>query len=202
MTPIKAVRIALWSLIAAAGIGAALLATGMVPRQEPRVQSSGIADIGGPFQLTTHKGMPLTDADLRGRPYLVFFGFTYCPEICPTTLTELTARYEALGAEADKLTTLLVTVDPARDTQEALSQYMTAFHPSFVALRGTQEQTDAMVKTYRATARKVPTTGDDYTMDHTTVVYMMDRQGRFVGTLDPHEKAEVQLTKLRRLIKG
>lgn len=179
-----------------------MLAMGMVPRQELRVQSSGIADIGGPFQLTTHKGTPLTDTDLRGCPYLVFFGFTYCPEICPTTLTELTARYEALGEEADKLMTLLVTVDPARDTQEALSQYMTAFHPSFVAPRGTQEQTDAMVKTYRATARKVPTSGGDYTMDHTTVVYMMDRQGRFVGTLAPHEKAEVQLTKLRRLIKG
>jgi protein SCO1/2 len=202
MSPIKNVQMALWSLVAAAGVGAALLSMGMVPRQEQRMQSWGIADIGGPFQLTTHKGTSLTDTDLRGHPYLVFFGFTYCPEICPTTLTELTARYQALGTDAEKLTTLLVTVDPERDTQELLSQYMAAFHPSFIALRGTREQIDRMIRTFRATVRKVPTGGDDYTMNHTAVVYMMDRQGRFVGTLDPHEKAEVQLSKLRRLING
>ncbi len=199
----RSVRIVLWSLVVVAGIGAAALMTGIIqsPERAMLQEGSSIA-VGGPFRLTTHKGEVLSDADLRGRPFLVFFGFTHCPDICPTTLAELTRRYEALGAAADKLTTLLITVDPQRDTQEVLAQYMEAFDPRFIALRGTLAETKAIAKAYKAFFQKVPLDGSSYTMDHQTIVYMMDRAGRFVGSLDHHESEETQLAKLRRLIAG
>lgn len=202
MSRLRTIRIVLWSLVAVAGAGATGLVTGVIPLREPEPPQagSGIAEIGGPFRLTTHKGETLTDADLRGRPFLVFFGFTHCPDICPTTLAELTLRYETLGAEADKLTTLLITVDPERDTQELLAQYMEAFDPRFIALRGTVAETEAIAQAYKAFVRKVPLDGGGYTMDHNAIVYMMDRSGRFVGSLDQHESETVQLAKLRRLI--
>jgi len=202
MIRLRTIRIVLWSLVAVAGLGAIGLLTGIIPRseQEPVRASSGIAAIGGPFRLTTHKGDTLTDADLRGRPFLVFFGFTHCPDICPTTLAELTLRYETLGAEADKLTTLMITVDPERDTQELLAQYMEAFDPRFLALRGAVAETEAIAQAYKAFIRKVPLEGGSYTMDHNAIIYMMDRSGRFMNSLDRHESEDVQLAKLRRLI--
>ncbi len=202
MSTLRKIRLVLWATVGIAALGTTALLTGIVPLNKPlpASSSSGVADIGGPFKLTSHKGRPVTDADLRGRPFLVFFGFTHCPDVCPTTLAALTARYEALGPSAKELTTILVTVDPERDTQELLALYMEAFDPSFIALRGSVAEIDAMVKTYRAYAQKVPLAGGEYTMDHSGSVYMMDRAGRFVGTLDRHESEEVQLAKLRRLI--
>jgi protein SCO1/2 len=197
----RSIRIVFWSLVAVAWIGATALMTGIIPfRERATLQDgSGVAAVGGPFRLKTHKGEVLTDADLRGRPFLVFFGFTHCPDVCPTTLAELSLRYEALGADADKLTMLVITVDPKRDTQEVLAQYMEAFDPRFIALRGTVAETEAIAKAYKAFVQKVPLDGG-YTMDHQAIVYMMDRDGRFVGSLDRHESEDIQLAKLRRLI--
>jgi len=202
MSRFRAIRIVLWSLVAAAAIGATGLTTGIIAfrQQEPPQAGSGIAAIGGQFRLTTHNGETLTDSDLRGRPFLVFFGFTYCPDICPTVLAELTLRYETLGADADKLTTLFITVDPERDTQKLLAQYMEAFDPRFLALRGTVAETEAVAQAYKAFVRKVPLKGGEYTMDHNAIVYMMDRSGQFMSSLDQHESETVQLAKLRRLI--
>ncbi|MFG1465808.1 SCO family protein [Xanthobacter sp. DSM 24535] len=198
------IRIALWGLVAVACIAVAGVASGVLPIQKsPPVQTgSDIPDIGGPFRLTTHKGTVLTDADLHGRPFLVFFGFTNCPDICPTTLSELTMHFEKLGRDADKLSTVFITVDPDRDTQDLLSQYMEAFDPRFVALRGSVAETEAIAKAYKAFVRKVPLESGGYTMDHNAIVYLMDRDGRFVSSLDPHESEDVQLAKLRRLIAG
>lgn len=188
-------------MVALALIAAGVAAWTMRPKPLPGPQiASTLADIGGPFRLTTHKGKPFGDADLRGRPYLLFFGFTHCPDVCPTTLSELTQRYETLGKDADRLTTLLVTVDPERDTEQILAQYMEAFDPRFIALRGSVADTAAITKAYKAFTQKVPTSADDYTMEHSTIVYMMDRSGAFVGSLDFHESEEVQLAKIRRLI--
>lgn len=202
MSTLRKIRLVLWVTVGIATLGAAALLTGIIPSNKPLPMptGSGVADIGGPFKLTSHKGRTITDAELRGRPFLVFFGFTHCPDVCPTTLAALTARYETLGSSAKELTTILVTVDPERDTQELLALYMEAFDPSFFALRGSVTEIEAMVKTYRAYAQKVPLAGTEYTMDHSGSVYMMDRDGRFVGTLDRHEAEEVQLAKLRRLI--
>lgn len=197
-------RLVLWTLVGLAAVGAIALATGIVPPREPIAIDAepGIASIGGPFRLTTHKGEILSDVDLRGRPHLIFFGFTHCPDVCPTTLSELTLRYEALGAAADGLTTLLITVDPERDTLDVLADYISAFDPRFIALRGTPEETEAVTKAFRVFVQKVPLQSGGYTVDHNAIVYMMDRSGRFVGSLDPHEREEIQLAKLRRLIGG
>lgn len=198
-------RRALWALVvmAAGSVGAASLGLIASPGTPPDRVVSGVADIGGSFRLTTHMGKTLTDQDLKGRPFLVFFGFTHCPEICPTTLMELTERYRRLGSDADKLTTLFITVDPERDTQQVLSTYMDAFDPRFIALRGGHDEIDAIARSYKAYVRKVPTEdGGNYTMDHNAIVYLMDRNGRFVQSLDPHESEDTQLRKLRRLIAG
>jgi protein SCO1 len=200
MKRLRAVRIALWILVIIAGIGAGVLSSGIFSPREVAQTGTSVADIGGPFRLTTHKGKNLTDADLRGCGFLLFFGFTYCPDVCPTTLTELTWLFEDLGADANKLTAFLVTVDPERDTQEVLAQYMELFDPRFIALRGTVAETEAIAKAYNAYFQKVPLNGGNYTMDHQSIIYMMDRNGRFAGSLDRHESKEVQLTKLRRLL--
>lgn len=201
MSGIKIFRIATWAAIAIVagiwfGFSGILPGTGQV--QEP--VSTGTAAIGGPFELTSHRGETFDNARLAGKPYLVFFGFTHCPDICPTTLFELTDLMAQLGTAADRLTPLFITVDPERDTQNLLATYMTTFDDRIVALRGDQAQTDAAVKAFAAYYRKVPIEGGSYTMDHTAGVILMDSEGQFAGTLDMHEPRETVLAKLRRLV--
>ncbi len=203
MGALKIIRIAAWGAVAIVG-GVLLAFSGILPGVErPGAATSGtttgVAAIGGPFELTTHNGETLTDEDLEGKPYLVFFGFTHCPDICPTTLLELTGLLADLGPAADQITPLFITVDPERDTQELLASYMTSFDPRILALRGTKEQTDEAVKAFAAYYEKVPLEGGNYTMDHTAGVYLIDAEGEFMGTLDLHEPRENQLQKLRRL---
>jgi protein SCO1 len=166
------------------------------------VVRSGVAAIGGPFELTTHKGQRFTNADFAGKPYLLFFGFTQCPDICPTALSELSNLMAELGPDAERLTPLFITVDPERDNQQILGEYMTAFDRRIVGLRGTPEQTEAVVKAFKAYYKKIPLEGDNYTMDHTAGVFLMSADGQFSGTLDMHEPREARLAKLRRLIKA
>jgi len=197
---IKAFRVAAWAAVAVLG-GILLANSGWLPGTRPATDaaSSGTARVGGPFELTSHKGETVSNETLAGKPYLVFFGFTHCPDICPTTLYELTDLMAELGSAADRLTTLLVTVDPERDSREVLAEYMTAFDGRFLAVRGSQAETDATVKAFAAYYRKVPLEAGGYTMDHTAGVIMMDEDGRFAGTLDMHEPRETVLAKLRRL---
>ena len=162
-------------------------------RQEPTTA------IGGPFVLQDHRGRTITDATLRGRPFLLFFGFASCPEVCPTTLSEITSLLQAAGAKGDRVQALFVSVDPGRDTPDLLSQYIAAFDSRIVAASGSKEQVDAIVAAYRATYRIVPTGSGAYTVDHTASVFMMDSQGRFVGTIDFHEDRASALAKLMRL---
>lgn len=203
MSRIRALRIGLWSLVAIAAVGSVLLATGIlsVNRMTP-IPTGAAVEIGGRFSLTDHRGNAFTDEDVHGRPFAVFFGFTHCPDICPTTLFELTDRLKTLGAEAAPLAVLFVTVDPERDTADVMGEYVSAFDPRIVGLTGSLAEIDSVAKTFRAFYRKVPTDGEDYTMDHTAVVYLMGRDGRFVSTLDPHESEEIQLQKLRRLLRS
>lgn len=203
MKALKIIRIGAWGAVAIVG-GVLLAFSGILPGIERpgAVTSSmvtGVAAIGGPFELTTHRGETLTNVDLEGRPYLVFFGFTHCPDICPTTLFELTGLLADLGPGADKITPLFITVDPERDSQELLASYMTSFDPRILALRGTTEQTDQAATAFAAYYEKVPLEGGNYTMDHTAGVYLIDAEGEFMGTLDLHESQDTQLQKLRRL---
>ena len=140
--------------------------------------------IGGSFELVDHNGRSVTEADFAGRPYLLFFGFTHCPDICPTKLAELSAVLEQLGDRAGELNVLLVSVDPERDTPDVLKSYISSFHPGITGLTGSVEAVAATARVHRAYYRKVPLEGDDYTVDHSTVVYLFGRDGRFVAPLN------------------
>lgn len=199
---LRSVRWALWGLV---GFVAAFLATVTIYQglrlsaTSGQGQGSGQAAIGGPFQLSTLQGKAFSNADVAGRPFLVFFGFTHCPDICPTTLYELTGLFTELGDAAKPVVPLFITVDPERDTAEMLTSYMTAFDPRIVALRGDGEQTAAALKAFAAYAAKVPGEAGDYTIEHTAGVILMNADGTFAGKLDMHEARDAQLAKLRRL---
>jgi len=142
------------------------------------------ASVGGPFSLTAQDGRTVTDADFRGAPYLVFFGFTHCPDVCPTTLFEISEVLRAAGTEGQRLKALFITVDPERDTPEVMKSYLASFDPRIVGLTGSPEAVARVLKAYKVYARKVPTSDGDYTMDHTAMVYLMDAEGRFVNGFD------------------
>ncbi len=154
--------------------------------------------IGGPFRLTDANSQPITDQDLKGRPYLVFFGFTHCPDICPTTLFEVSEIFRKLGPDADKMKALFVTVDPERDTAPVLKDYLSSFDPHLVGVTGDPAAIAAMTKAYRVYAKKVPLYGGNYTMDHTAIVYLMDKTGRFVAPFNVKRKPDEAAADLRR----
>ncbi|PRH89392.1 copper-binding protein [Labrys okinawensis] len=206
MTVLKIIRIAAWSAVAGATL---LLAANTVLPQGWKDEAAkpatdrpviDMARVGGPFRLTSHKGETIDNARLAGKPYLAFFGFTHCPDVCPTTLSDLTELMGTLGPAADAFNVLFVTVDPERDSQELLAQYMASFDARILALRGSRADTDAVVKAFAAYARKVPMEGGEYTMDHSAGVYVMDANGKFASMLDMHEPRETKLQKLRRII--
>ncbi|WP_371827025.1 SCO family protein [Microvirga sp. VF16] len=156
--------------------------------------------MGGAFRLESHKGEIVTNQSLKGRPAAVFFGFTYCPEVCPTALIDLSGLLQELGADGDKITPVFITVDPERDTRPVLAEYMQAFDPRIIALTGSLADVDTAAKAFKVFYRKVPDDLGGYTMDHSAAVYLMDREGRFAGSLDKHEPKEAKLRKLRALI--
>ena len=183
-------RTSLSLLIALAGLVLmGLIAVFVVLPQKPN--QSGI---GGPFSLVDQKGQTVTEAALRGTPSLVFFGFTHCPDVCPTALFEISELYKALGANGDRMKTFFITVDPERDTPEALRAYLDSFDPRIIGLSGSPEAIAAAMRAYRAFARKVPLESGGYVMDHTALVYLMDKKGDFVASMNfdrpPEENAK------------
>jgi|UniRef100_UPI0013581D0A protein SCO1/2 len=156
--------------------------------------------IGGPFSLTDHRGLAVTERDFRGRPMAVFFGFTYCPDVCPTTLTEMTGFIEALGPDADRIQWVFVSVDAERDTPQAMAAYLEAFDRRIIGLTGTEEQIASAARGFRVFYRRVPLEGGGYTMDHSASTFLLDAEGRFAGTLDYKESERVALEKLRMLV--
>src|SRR5262245_11417789 len=157
------------------------------------------AAIGGPFQLTNQDSRSVSTADLKGRPFLVFFGYTNCPDFCPATLFDMSEVLRALGPDADRLTTLCITFDPERDTPEKLKDYLSSFDPHLTALTGSPEAIAAVTKAYRAPVRKVPQ-GDSYTMDHPIIVYLMDKEGRFVAPFSLKRRPAEAAAELRKYL--
>jgi protein SCO1/2 len=137
--------------------------------------------IGGSFTLTDQDGKIVTDADFKGKPMLVFFGYTHCPDVCPTTLFEVSEVLRALGSDADKTQALFITIDPERDTSTVMKDYLSSFDPHLRGLTGSVDAITSTEKAYRVYAKKVPGTNGEYTMDHTALVYLMDKEGRFVA---------------------
>jgi protein SCO1 len=163
-----------------------ILTTAVVMLVSGRAQQGPPAvAIGGPFKLINQDGRTVTDQDFKGKPFLVFFGFTHCPEICPTALFEISEVLRKLGPDADRTHALFITVDPEQDTPKALKDYLSSFDPHLSGLTGDAEAIAAVAKSYRAIYRKVPLEQGAYTMDHTALIYLMDKQGRFVAPFSP-----------------
>ena len=152
------------------------------------------AAIGGPFQLTDQSGQTVTEKSLQGRPTLIFFGFTHCPDVCPTSLFEISEVLRAIGKDADRVNAYFVSVDPERDTPAAMKDYLSSFAPHLKGLTGNPDAVAKVISEYRVYARKVPLKDGDYTMDHTALIYLMDRDGKFVAPfnlkLTPEQAAD------------
>jgi protein SCO1/2 len=159
---------------------------------------SQVAAIGGPFSLVDQDGRTVTDQDMKGRPFLVFFGFTHCPDICPTTLFEVSEIFRALGPDADKVRALFISVDPERDTPKALKEYLSSFDPHLSGLTGDPDAIAAVAKSYRVYYKKVPLNDGGYTMDHTAIVYLMSKDGRFVAPFSLKRTTDAAVADLRK----
>jgi protein SCO1 len=156
-----------------------------------------VAAVGGPFHLEDQNGRPISDADMKGRPFLVFFGFTHCPDICPTSVFEMSELMKSLGKDADRTGALFITVDPERDTPAVLKDYLASFDPHVRGLTGDPAAVEAALKAYRVYAKKVPLKDGDYTMDHTALVYLMDKDGRFVAPFNLNQTPSAAAAQLR-----
>jgi protein SCO1 len=156
--------------------------------------------IGGSFKLVDQNGTQITEADIKGRPFLVFFGYTHCPDVCPTTLFDVSEVLRALGKDADRTGALFITVDPERDTPAVMKDYLSSFDPHLRGATGDRVAVDAAEKAYRVYAKKVPAENGDYSMDHTALVYLMDKQGRFVAPFSLKRRPEDAAADLRRYL--
>ena len=158
------------------------------------------AAIGGPFQLTDQAGQAVTEKSMQGHPTLIFFGFTHCPDVCPTTLFEISEVMKAMGKDADRINAYYISVDPERDTQAAMKEYLSSFDPRLKGLTGNPEEIAKVLSEYRVYAKKVPLKDGDYTMDHTALVYLMDRDGKFVSPFNINRKPEEAASDLKRYL--
>ena len=158
------------------------------------------AAISGPFQLTDQSGTTVTDKSLQGRPSLIFFGFTHCPDVCPTSLFEISEVLRAMGKDADRVNAYFVSVDPERDSKEAMKDYLSSFDPHLKGLTGDPEAIAKMLTAYRVYAKKVPLKDGDYTMDHTALTYLMDRDGKFVAPFNLNRTPEEAAADLKRYL--
>ncbi|UFZ02937.1 SCO family protein [Bradyrhizobium ontarionense] len=158
------------------------------------------AAIGGPFQLTDQSGGVVTEKSLEGRPTLIFFGFTHCPDVCPTSLFEISEVLRAMDKDADGVNAYFISVDPERDNPAAMKDYLSSFDPHLKGLTGDPEVLAKVLTEYRVYAKKVPLKDGDYTMDHTALVYLMDRNGRFVAPFNLKRTPEEAATELKRYL--
>jgi cytochrome oxidase Cu insertion factor (SCO1/SenC/PrrC family) len=183
------------------------VAAGVLLRPAPEVgvsatETRGKALIGGPFTLTDHNGMRVTDGDFRGEHMLVFFGFTHCPDVCPTALQTVSEAMDLLGDRADAVRPIFITVDPERDTPTHLASYLAHFHPRLLGLTGSPEEIDAAAKAYRVYHRKVSldedSGGDAYTVDHSAFIYLMGPDGEYLTHFGPAAGAEEMAEGIRK----
>jgi protein SCO1/2 len=185
----------------------ALLVAAAVPlagcgQSQCKVKGDSAVPVGGAFELTDQHGKAVTDETLKGKYRIVYFGFTFCPDICPTELANITAALDQLGDDAAKFTPVFITVDPERDTRAVMADYLKSFHPSFVGLTGTPEQIARAAGAYRIFySKEVPKDAPDaYTMNHSGHVYVMDCEGRYIRHLDAGSSADAIAAALKELL--
>jgi protein SCO1 len=194
----RRLRIALWAAVAVALVMLGVLAAGINPLRNVTFDKLPLAaSFGGPFELTTKDGTRFDSNRLAGKPYGAFFGFTNCPDICPTTLLDVSNHLRELGSSADRLNIVFITVDPERDTPEHLRTYLANFDQRIIGLTGTLKDIADVARAYRIIFEKVPTSGG-YTINHSASMLLMDSRGQFSGTLSFQEPPATQLEKLKR----
>lgn len=202
---LRIIRYGALALIALLALGWAAVGLGIVEigsRPQIAAKLSIGAKVIAPFNLLDQEGRAISDADLKRRPTVVFFGFLNCPDVCPTTLTSLSALLGKMGPEADKLAVFFVTVDPERDTPGALKEYLSSFDPRIRGLTGSPDQIAAIAAPLSIYYAKADIEGGGYTMDHDAAVYLIDANGGFAGTIAYGEDAATAQAKLERLAKS
>lgn len=192
---LKSVRILLWGLVAVVGLGAA---GATVFLRQPTETTSTFGQ--GTYSLLDQNGAAVDQTTFHGHPSVLFFGFTHCPDVCPTTMAEMSAWFEKLGDDGKNLHAYFVTVDPERDTPAVLGDYVSWVSDRITGLTGSQEEIDKIVKAWGVYAAKVPLEDGDYTMDHTASVFLLDSKGAFQGTIAYGENADTAVGKLRNLL--
>ena len=183
-----------------AGFAVAALAITMVAAPHQTGHAEGLSVIGGPFTLVDDNGAPVTEKTLAGKPYAMYFGYTYCPEVCPTTLFDLSRWIKELGPDANKLNYVFVTVDPERDTPKHLHAYLSSFDSHIRGFTGTPEQIAQIAKEYRIHYEKIPTGDGTYSVDHSSIIYLMYADGQLDIVIPYQEKDVAALAKLRNLV--
>ena len=203
---LSVVALALLGVIALALLGAA----GATLAQKSDRSAAELMDavmwnrepIGGPFALIDQDRKRRTDMDFRGKVLLVYFGFSYCPDVCPTDLQEIGLAVDRLGAAGDDVQPIFITVDPARDTSEHLKEYVAMFHARFVGLTGDAAAIDAAARAYRVYYARVELEKSDYTVDHSAFIYLMGRRGEYLGFFPPGTPADILVGTLKPLVAG
>lgn len=191
-------RLALWLVLGLFALGMVVL---IWRQSEPQqAASTELGTIGGPFTLTASDGQPFASSKLNGKPAAIFFGFTHCPDVCPTTLARLARLRRELGQGEDALSIVFVSVDPERDTPAEIASYISLYDTPIIGLTGTTAQIEQVKKQFGIYSRKVEQPGGGYSVDHSASVILLDKNGQFVATLSPEEGDKVALDKLKRII--
>ena len=204
--PVKPTGAPRFAVIAVTLAGLLVLAAGgllgLAYRDNPKGAAGTLlaSAIGGPFHLVDQNGRPFGDADLKGKWHLVFFGYTHCPDACPTALNELSLALDKLGRERDAVGIVFITVDPERDTPGVLKSYVESFDAPIIALTGTVDEVKEAAKAYRVYFAKHPRGDGEYDMDHSAVIYVMDPAGRFAATFTPDSTAAAIAERLQTLL--
>jgi cytochrome oxidase Cu insertion factor (SCO1/SenC/PrrC family) len=205
---VRSARIQLAVVLLTGLVVGAVIALAVFPQARERLlpaagmPSVGQALIGGPFKLTDHKGRRVTEQDFRGRYMLVYFGFTFCPDVCPTALQVEAEALNKLGPKAERFVPIFISVDPERDTPAQLASYVESFHPQLIGMTGTQEEIDAVAKAYRVYMRKVadPKSTAGYTFDHTSLIYVMGPDGTYRTHFTHTTNADAMAERLAKLL--
>jgi len=196
---LRTIRYILWGMVAVAFAGLAFLLLRSPDRPSLPQMTTTKVDLGAPFTLVDSRGQPFPSSRLNGKPYAVFFGFTHCPDVCPTTLGRLVSLRDRLGKGNEAFNIVFVTVDPERDGPAEVGKYAALFDSPIIGLTGSSAQIEKVKKDYGIYSENVPTGQGDYTVDHTATVLLFDRNGEFVSTLSPEEQDDPALDKLKRL---
>jgi protein SCO1/2 len=195
----RRVRLLLWIAVGLAAVGGIFLALNPPAPITERSQQLPLDTLGGPFTLVGSDGQPFSSSRLAGKPAAVFFGFTNCPDVCPTTLARLAQLRKQLGKGDEGFSIVFISVDPERDRPEDVGRYARLFDTPIVGLTGNPAQIERVKNQFGVFSQKVPTPGGGYSVDHTATVFLLDRNGKFVATLAPDEGNPAALDKLRRI---